>query len=48
LFFQSYVFNLQVGNLLLIELFLFRYQFLSSRHLQQLLSGERGLPLIKK
>jgi len=47
LFFQSYLFNLQVGNLLLIELFLFRCQFLSSRHLQQLLSGERGLPLEK-
>jgi len=45
LFFQSCVFNLQVGNLLLIELFSFRCQFLSSRHLQQLLSGERGLPL---
>jgi len=37
LFFQSRVFSFQFSNLLLIELFLFRCQLLSSKHLQWLL-----------
>ena len=48
LFFQSCVFNLQIGNLLLIELFSFRCQFLPLRYLLWLLSGERGLLLENK